>query len=116
MTNFQLFGLRDAALMSYSTAIAMQPNEKYQYIYRSDFYLGQKMYDAALQDYQKVIMLDSAYSSAWGNSGWIKYLQGDYQATVDYSNKAIELDSTAIYAMYNLALAERSQCIYVRMF
>ncbi|MBT28924.1 MAG: hypothetical protein CMO01_04610 [Thalassobius sp.] len=103
---YQLFGLRDAALMSYSTAIAMQPNEKYQYIYRSDFYLGQKMYDAALQDYQKVIMLDSAYSSAWGNSGWIKYLQGDYQATVDYSNKAIELDSTAIYAMYNLALAE----------
>ena len=103
---YQLFGLKDAALVNYSTAIALQPNNKFEYVYRSDFFLGEKMYDEALSDYQKVLIIDSAYSSAWGNSGWIKYLQEDYIACIDFSEKAIAHDSTAFYAMYNLALAE----------
>jgi|GEM_PF-127634 len=102
----QLFGDDKVALVNYSEAINMQPNDKFLYVARSNFYLDLKAYEKALEDYAAVTEIDSSFSTAWGNSGWIKYLQGNYEECISYSQKAIEIDSNAFYAMYNWALAE----------
>ena len=102
----QLFKQDKKALINYSEAIVMQPNDKFLYVARSNFFLDREEYEKALEDYATVLAMDSSFSTAWGNSGWIKYLQGNYKDCITYSQKAIEIDSNAFYAMYNWALAE----------
>ena len=48
---------------------------------------------------------DSTCTTAFGNTGWIYYLKGDYSKSIEYSEKAVKLDTTALYAHYNIALS-----------
>jgi transglutaminase-like putative cysteine protease len=68
-------------------------------------YYNNKKYDRALVIYDLAMANDSTCTGAIGNTGWIYYLKGNYNKCIEFSEKAIELDSTALYAHYNIALS-----------
>ncbi|MDW8287916.1 MAG: tetratricopeptide repeat protein, partial [Flammeovirgaceae bacterium] len=75
------------------------------YTYQAGLFLEAQLYAQAERDYRKAISLDSTYAIAFGNLGWLKYLQRQYDSCIIYSQRAIHLDDKSFYAKYNLALA-----------
>lgn len=83
----------------YRTAMA------YYYTLRADLYHVMRQYDDAVAGFREAISWDSTYSTAYGNMGWIAYLQGDFDRCIALSEYTIRLDGAALYARYNRALA-----------
>lgn len=69
------------------------------------YYYNKKDYHRALVVFDLSMANDSLCASAFGSTGWIYYLKGDYQECVEFSEKAIRIESTALYAHYNIALS-----------
>lgn len=68
-------------------------------------YYNNEDYDKALVVYDLAMANDSSCNGAFGSAGWIYYLKGNYKKCIEFSEKAIRLDSTALYAHYNIALS-----------
>jgi len=63
-------------------------------------------YEKSNQEYLKIIDINTNTSfSAYGNIGWNYYLEGKYEECINWSEKAVEIDSEAFFAMYNIALS-----------
>ncbi len=98
-------GNNKTALTYLNTAIDLG-GEKYYHFYdtRAQVYNDLERYEESNKDYLHAIALRSTMDRA-GNIGWNYYLLGDYEACITYSKKAIENDSEAWYAHYNIALS-----------
>ena len=66
-------------------------------------------YSGANADYDSVLALSSYYYKLYIdnaiNIGWNKYLAGQYEDCIKYSEKALEMDPNALIAGYNKALS-----------
>jgi tetratricopeptide (TPR) repeat protein len=73
--------------------------------YRGNYYDSQQNYQAALDDYDRAIKLDSRYVLAYNNRGIVKGTMGNYQAAISDFTKAIELDPFYGDSFFNRGLA-----------
>jgi len=68
-------------------------------------YLRVDSCEKAINLYTRAIRMDPTNASYFGNLGWAWYLNNNDQKCIEYSNRAIKLDSKANYAKFNIALA-----------
>lgn len=68
-------------------------------------YYNNNDYHKALVIYDLTMANDSTCTSAFGSTGWIYYLKGDFNNCIKYSSRAVKLDKSALYAHYNIALS-----------
>ncbi len=68
-------------------------------------YESLQKYDSAIFFLNLAIRIDSNYASPYGEIGWIYYLKGDYEKSITYSSKNLELEEDALFALYHIPLA-----------
>lgn len=56
--------------------------------------IGNKNYEAAIEDLNRAITLDPAFKQAYENRGVAKFYLNDFQGAVDDYSKALEIDPT----------------------
>ena len=95
----------DQAILYYDRAINAQPAFKFAYVDKALCYSFLNKNDEAKEALLKAVKIDSTYSPALGNLGWIYYCLGDFKNCITYSWKAIHYEENAYYAMFNIALA-----------
>ena len=98
-------GKNKEAVNSFQMAVKINPNNPWTYASLGDTYIELKQYKDAEASYLNLIKLNPSESSNYGNLGWVYYLLNDDLKCIEYSLKAIKLDSHAYYARFNLALA-----------
>ncbi|UCC80635.1 MAG: tetratricopeptide repeat protein [Candidatus Zixiibacteriota bacterium] len=60
-------------------------------------------FDSALFAFKKIIQLDSTFSSAYEYAGLAYYFKRQYSGAIPYFKRKIELDSTSVNSLRNLA-------------
>ena len=100
-----------AALVDYTRAIEMDPQDAEAYYHRAVIYTKQQDHPAALADFTAAINLDPQSGAAYNHRGVAYADQGDTSAALDDFNRAIDLDPQNSEAWYNrgLVLATLSQ-------
>ncbi len=76
------------------------------YIYSGSVYTEAGYYDEAVKFYGYALKSNAKHPTANGNLGWVYYKKADYENCIKYSKKAIEYDSTTMYAKFNIALCK----------
>jgi tetratricopeptide (TPR) repeat protein len=76
------------------------------YLYSASIYTEAGYYDDAINYYGYALKSNSRNTTAIGNLGWVYYKKGDFEKCISYSKKAIEIDSFAMFAKFNIALSE----------
>jgi tetratricopeptide (TPR) repeat protein len=101
------YGKKDyqQAIAAYTQALKIDSTNIWALTDRGTLYVETNNIDSAEIDLSRAILSDSAHSVAFGNLGWVKYLKKQFPEAILYSDKAVKLDSSAVYAMYNKALA-----------
>ncbi|GAC1301520.1 MAG: hypothetical protein NVSMB24_04500 [Mucilaginibacter sp.] len=107
------------AIAAHQQAVKINPSYKYAYVGLSMSKVELKDYQGAIADCKKAIAIDSTYATGLGDLGWAYYCNGDNDACIAYSYKALKYDEKATYAMFNIALAtlrkgdaEKSKALY----
>lgn len=95
----------DQAIQYYDQAIAIQPLFKYAYVDKALCFSSQNKNEEACDALIRAVKIDSTYSPALGNLGWIYYCLGDFEKCISYSQRAIRFENDAYYAMFNIAIA-----------
>ncbi len=72
---------------------------------KGKIYTKQDKYDLAIDSYKTAISLDSSIYSAYGSLGWTYYLNNNFEKCIEYSEKMILYNPTALFAHYNIGLA-----------
>lgn len=91
----------EAAILDYTCALAMNPNNLQALFGRGYSYYDLEDYDNSLADYNQYLELDPQEGPAWSNRGNIYYVRGEYDlAKADYL-KALELRGDEKYITYN---------------
>jgi len=67
-----------------------------------------KLHTKEKESYLEAITLDPDYQSGYANLGWVCALLGEYEESIAYSKKALELNPDDQLAKYNLEWAENS--------
>ncbi len=96
----------DEAAKLYSEAIDADRDYANAYNERGFAYLraGPPKLSEAIRDFQSAISKGSDKYELYWNFGWAYYLAGDYQKSIPYSQKALELNSKVCGPAFNAAL------------
>lgn len=94
-----------AALESYTAAIALNSSEAAYFNNRGNAYFALDFNDEAITDYTQAITLDPAYTFAYHNRGYVYYYTGHASDALPDYNKALELDPRYASAYYRRGLA-----------
>ncbi|MBI5668843.1 MAG: SH3 domain-containing protein [Chloroflexi bacterium] len=91
----------EAAILDYTCALAMNPNNLPALFGRGYSYYELEDYDHSLADYNHYLELDPLEGPAWNNLGNLYYVMGDYDdAKLNYL-KALDLRGDEKYITYN---------------
>jgi len=93
------------AIAYYDTTIVLNPRDKYAFVSKALCYNYLDKNIDARSCLINALNIDSTYASALGNLGWVCYCLGDFDKCIYYSQKAINYEEDAYYAMFNIALA-----------
>ena len=63
----------------------------------------------AIKAYQAALKFTPDNATIWGNLGWSQYEAGQYEAAIQNSRKALELDASLAYVRLNLGLTYATQ-------
>ncbi len=100
------------ALDHFNAAIKIKPNSTEGYYARAYYYQNKKDLDKAIQDYTKIVELDSTYTNAHFNLGIIRYeLRVIDLAMLDFS-RAIKINPKYAEAYYMRGLCEESKSMH----
>lgn len=83
----------DEAIVDYTKAIDLDPNNEVIYFHRGKVQLYKGNYDRAIDDLNKAIKLDAEYVLAYSYRGYSKRKKDDFDGAIKDFNKAIELNS-----------------------
>ena len=98
----------DGAIEDYTMSISQNPKYAYAYFGRADMYTLKGQHELAMQDYKKVIELDTVPSN--NSCAHYAFLQlGFKDKAIDFLNKVIEQDKENAGNYYDAA------CLYARM-
>lgn len=93
-------GNYQAAILKYTEAIKLMPNDPINYFMRGGIYFNFKNYKQAITDFNKFIELEQNFESAYLLRGHSYFNLNNYsQAIADY-NKAIKLNPSATEAYF----------------
>jgi tetratricopeptide (TPR) repeat protein len=76
------------------------------YLYSASVLTEAGYYDEAINYYGYALKSDSKNISANGNLGWVYYKKGDFESCIKHSKMAVEYDSLAMFAKFNIALCK----------
>ena len=103
---------RGEALGHWNQAIARNPNDTNSYKKRGMYYFHEGDYSSAIEDFNKIIELDSSNANAYdflvraySARGLVYYDRGDDDRAITDFSKAIELDSQNADAYNNRGMA-----------
>lgn len=100
------------ALDHFNAAIKIRPSSTEGYYARAYYYQNAKELDKAIQDYTKIVELDSTYANAHFNLGIIRYeLRLIDLAFLDFS-RTIKINPKYAEAYYMRALCEESKSMH----
>lgn len=109
------------AVNALQKAVRIDPQYAFAYNQLGFTYMDLKSYDESIAAFKKSIEINPLFTNSYGNMGWAYYLKGDFGNCIKYSEKAVGLDSTALYARYNIALSylrlgeiEKSKELYIK--
>jgi tetratricopeptide (TPR) repeat protein len=103
---------KSEALDHFNAAIKIKPNSTEGYYARAYYYQNIKDLDKAIQDYTKIVELDSTYTNAHFNLGIIRYeLRVIDLAMLDFS-RAIKINPKYAEAYYMRGLCEESKSMH----
>ena len=88
----------------WSAVITKYPDEFYAYYNRGDYYLSQKDYDSALQDFNQSAQLESGYADTYNRRGVLYRDTGRDSSAMEDFGRALSLDSTNTRALVNRAV------------
>ena len=80
------------AIVTFNTAIELDPNFALAYNNRGWAYIELGQYELAIADCTKAIELDPSLALAYNNRGWAYIELGQYELAIADYDKAIELD------------------------
>lgn len=89
----------------YEMTMVPKPVTKEDYMVNARTLSQMNRYEEALVACKEALLLDSLYTSALGSMGWYYYCLDDFEKCIFYSEKAVKTDSSAFYAMFNIALS-----------
>lgn len=109
----QFSDLRDRAeaIPHFCKAIELMPNDLSTRIYRSLAYLAENKFALALEDCDQVLAADPESASAFGIRGRVLQLEGEYEAAIDASSRAIDLglEHAMVYLSRAISYAATNQ-------
>lgn len=98
----------DAAIATYTVAIALQPKDAFAYLKRGSLYASKKNDpDRAIADFTKAIALNPKDPLAFLARGITNYLKGDYNSAIADCDHWILLDPNNAKAYYYRGLAKQ---------
>jgi len=95
----------DRAIMEYSKAIQLDPNNALAYTRRGEAYYYKGDYDKAITDYDQAIRIDANYAVAYNNRGHVYRNQGNYDRAIADLDQAIRLNPNYTKAFANRGYA-----------
>jgi tetratricopeptide (TPR) repeat protein len=95
----------DKSIIYHQKALHVDPQYKYALVSIGLCYDRMEKHALAADIYRKAISIDSTYGIALGNFGWENYCIGHFDECISWSYKALQQDTAATYAMFNIALA-----------
>jgi protein O-mannosyl-transferase len=94
-------GIWKNELTLWDNVISQYKNVPYAYYNRGFFFVNEKKYDRALEDFNKAIELKPNYTDAYLNRGFVFMDEKRYDRALEDFNKAIELKPNYAKAYYN---------------
>ena len=89
------------AIVDFTKAIRINPNDLYYYIFRAQAKEKLKDYNGAISDYTRAIKLNPSVGNYYNNRGFCKENLKDYTGAIADYTRAIELDPKHEKAYYN---------------
>ncbi len=99
----------DKALVSYSRAAELDPDNADTYNNKGVIYKELGQYDRAVEELLRAVFLKPDYGKAYNNIGVVYYLQNKYDEAIRNYRKAIEIDPANLEAFNNLAIAYKNR-------
>lgn len=88
-----------------STAINLRPNNTIARYGLAMFYQDMDQYGAAIEEYNKILAIDSVNINSLNNMGYIELLQGNYEEAISFFDKALAVNSFFVEALDNKGYA-----------
>ena len=91
----------DRAIVDFSEAIELNPDDAVAYNNRGGIYYLKEEYESAIADFSKAIELNPGYAIAYNNRGVAYYLKKEYESAIVDFSEAIELNPNYAIAYNN---------------
>ena len=98
----------------FDTQIALDPNNPDLYLRRGREYLQAGAYDAAIQDFSKVLTLDPSCADGYAGLGWAYFHTWAWEASQEAFENALALNPDLIEAYFGLGKLYLYQGMYVK--
>lgn len=98
------------AINEYTEAIKRNPNDHILYSNRANAFCKLMRWDAALEDCDKALKIDSKFIKAWIRKGKIQHVLKQYHKALECFQKAEEIDAT----VHDLIMAKRDTMIAIQ--
>jgi tetratricopeptide (TPR) repeat protein len=85
-----------------------QADDKYSLNLRAYIHITRKRFDAAQEDFERIMKLDPKFAPAHGMASWLLRAKGQYEASLAEADKAIELAPTKWYGNFQKAQTLRA--------
>ena len=102
-------GRDDEAIAQYQAALELDDWDARSQNNLALLFWKRRQYQDARQHFLRATEIDTDHVSAYQNLGALCGEMGDFAASVNYNQRALELDPTLRICRYNLALALRAQ-------
>ncbi len=90
-------GDHDKAIMDYSRAIKLDPNDASAYSYRGHSHRWKSDNEQAIRDYGKALALEPEDADPYVSIGYVHYLLADHERAIQYFDKALALNTSDPY-------------------
>ncbi|NJD18694.1 MAG: tetratricopeptide repeat protein, partial [Gemmatimonadetes bacterium] len=97
---------RPAARRAFETALRLRPDYPEAHQWYAWFVVDEGRFDEALGHMRRAQELDPMSAVISGQVGSMLYLAGRYEEAAAQARRTLEMDSTEVQSLYNLALAE----------
>ena len=94
----------DKALLNYSKAAELSPDNADIYNNMGIIYKELKKYDRAIEEFLRAVYLNPNYAKPYNNIGVVYYAKEDFSSAIRNYKKAIKLDPQNLEALNNLAV------------
>jgi tetratricopeptide (TPR) repeat protein len=95
----------DEAVKTFSSAIALTPDDAAAFCNRGVAWFYQSDHDRAIADFTKALEINPRYAMAYCNRGILWTEKADYDRAIADFNKALEIDPGYVEAFYGRAVA-----------